>query len=101
MLTGLSPIQGIYKPDPKSPLAYPVAIPNPSIMPKTYFQACGVDPFRDCTLIMEKVWRYAGVPTKLDIYSTMPHVFWVLGLAIEEVAKHETDSENGLLWLLA
>ncbi|KAI0539975.1 hypothetical protein GGR58DRAFT_462680 [Xylaria digitata] len=68
-------IKSIYKPDPISPLAYAVAVPNPSVMPKTYFQACGVDPFRDCTLIMEKVWRDAGVSTKIDVYSDMPHIF--------------------------
>ncbi|GAW21629.1 hypothetical protein ANO14919_111520 [Xylariales sp. No.14919] len=93
-------IKSIYKPAPDSPLAYAVAVPNPSIMPKTYFQACGRDPFRDCTLIMEKVWRDAGVSTKIDVYPDMPHVFWVLGLQIEETVKHEKDSEEGLVWLL-
>ncbi|KAI1108339.1 hypothetical protein F5Y14DRAFT_436633 [Nemania sp. NC0429] len=69
MLTNYAPNRsGIYKPDPNCPLADPVATPNPSVMPKTYFQACGLDPFRNCTLIMEKVWRDAGVRTKLDVY---------------------------------
>lgn len=65
-------------------------------MPKTYFQAYGLD-----TLIMEKVWRDAGARTKLDVYPEMPHVFWVFEFSIEETTKHNTDSEEGLVWLLA
>ncbi|KAI2473661.1 Alpha/Beta hydrolase protein [Annulohypoxylon bovei var. microspora] len=94
-------IKELYKPDPKSPLAYPIAIPDPSIMPRAYFQACGLDPTRDCTLVMEQVWKDAGVQAKLDIYSGMPHVFWALGLpALEQIKKHEADTRDGLLWLL-
>lgn len=92
----------LYKPDPKSPIAYPIAIADPSIMPRTYFQACGLDPTRDCTLVMEQVWKDAGVQTKLDVYPGMPHIFWALGLpAIEQVKKHEADTREGLLWLLS
>ncbi|KAI1383497.1 alpha/beta-hydrolase [Hypoxylon trugodes] len=94
-------IKELYKPDPRSPLAYPVTIPDPSIMPRTYFQACGLDPTRDCTLVMEQVWKDASVPTKLDIYPGVPHVFWALGLpAIEQIKKHELDTRNALSWLL-
>jgi len=93
-------VKGLYKPDANSPLAYIVAVPDPSIMPKTYFQACGVDPLRDCTLILAEVWREAGVSTKIDLYPTMPHVFWVLGLDNDETKTHERDSEEGLRWLL-
>ncbi|KAI8635500.1 Alpha/Beta hydrolase protein [Xylariaceae sp. FL1651] len=94
-------IKSIYKPDSHSPLAYPIGVSDLSVMPKTYFQACGLDPFRDCTLVMEQVWRDAGVPTRLDIYAGMPHVFWVLGLSVEQAKKHEMEAEKGFRWLLS
>ncbi|EMR66847.1 putative lipase 2 protein [Eutypa lata UCREL1] len=94
-------IQRNYKPDPRSHLAFPVAIPDPSIMPKTYFQACGWDIMRDCTLVMEQVWKDASVPTRLNVYPGLPHAFWILGLPIEQTRKFEADVVKGLKWLLS
>ncbi|KAI1088848.1 alpha/beta-hydrolase [Rostrohypoxylon terebratum] len=93
---------GRIKAGSEKPLSYPIAIADPSIMPRTYFQACGRDPTRDCTLVMEQTWRDAGVQTRLDVYASIPHVFWALGLsAMGQVKKHETDTRKGLLWLLS
>lgn len=77
-----------------------MAIPDPSIMPKTYFQACGWDVMRDCTLIIDQVWRDAGVKTRLDVYPGMPHAFWILELPIAQMRKFEEDTVAGLRWLL-
>ncbi|KAL0938694.1 MutS domain V [Colletotrichum truncatum] len=55
-------IRAKYKPDPKSHLAYPIMSPDLGrYMPKTYFQACGMDPLRDCTLIMNETPVRSGV----------------------------------------
>ena len=89
-----------YKPGPRCPRAFPVAMPVPSVMPRTYFQACGWDIMRDCTLVMEQVLRDGGVPTRLDVYPGMPHAFWALGLPITQARKFETDTLAGLRWLL-
>ncbi|KAL0781712.1 hypothetical protein CaCOL14_003047 [Colletotrichum acutatum] len=89
-------IRDMYKPDPRSPVAYPVISPDLSGIPKTYFQACGLDPVRDCTLIMEQVWKDAGIPTKLDVYPGLPHGFWALFPQADFSKKHQRDQKAGL-----
>ncbi|KAF4983776.1 hypothetical protein FZEAL_899 [Fusarium zealandicum] len=65
-------LQSKYKPDQTSPLAFPVAFPSHAGLPKAYFQAYfqayGLDPVRDCSIVLERVYRDDGVPTKMDIY---------------------------------
>ncbi|KAF4455422.1 hypothetical protein F53441_2211 [Fusarium austroafricanum] len=89
-----------YRPDPKSPLAFPIAFPNHAGLPKTYFQACGMDPVRDCSIILEQVYKDEGVPTKIDIYPGLPHAFWAIFPELEISKKRERDAADGLKWLL-
>lgn len=91
----------LYKPDATSPLAYPLASPTHGGLPKTYFQACGLDVVRDCALILEQVYKDSGVPTKLDVYPGLPHGFWALFTDLKISEKHKDDSREGLKWLLA
>ena len=90
----------MYKPDPTSPLAYPIAFPDHSKMPKTYLQVCGLDPARDGGLILEQVWKDCGVEIKTDIYPGLPHCFWATLIHARFTKQHAEDSKNGLAWLL-
>lgn len=47
--------------------------------PATYIAVCGVDPLRDDGIIMYNALKEAGVPTKIDHYVGLPHVFWAFG----------------------
>ncbi|RKL37644.1 hypothetical protein BFJ72_g7729 [Fusarium proliferatum] len=94
-------IHSKYRPDPKSPLAFPVAFPSHAGLPKTYFQACGMDPVRDCSIVLEQIYKDEGVPTKIDIYPGLPHAFWAIFPELEISQKRERDAVEGLKWLLA
>lgn len=46
------------------------------IAAKAYFVVCGWDPRRDEALLFKDLLSEAGLQTKADVYSGLPHGFW-------------------------
>ena len=70
--------------------------------PRVYFQACGMDIFRDDSLIYEDILRSKAVDKRLDIYPGTPDLFWNVFQpgSIPQSTKWEKDAEAGCAWLL-
>lgn len=96
----LTKIEENYKPDPTSRLAYALLHDDHSNLPRTYFQACGMDPSRDDSIIYEEVLRESGVPTRMDMYAGLPHAFWAFLPHLDSTKKYEQDLVDGVAWLL-
>ena len=51
-------------------------------------------------MLYERELRKAGVPTKIEVYSGVPHTFQRVGFAqIGAAAKFKKDAEAGFGWL--
>lgn len=80
-----------------SPLLAPPAVLAASC--PAYFMLCGRDPLRDEGLAYADALMTAGVPVRVNVYSGVPHAFWIF----PELAKTQTalkDMMQGVKWLL-
>lgn len=70
--------------------------------PRAYFQACGMEIYRDDSLILEDILRTNGAETKIDIYPGCPHIFWSVFApgTITQASKWAQDTQKGFEWLL-
>ncbi|KAJ4313401.1 hypothetical protein N0V84_009430 [Fusarium piperis] len=93
-----------YNPDLQSPIFNPWAAGvDLKGFPPVFFQLCGMDPLRDEALIFERHLRKGlGVPTRLNMYSSLPHAFWFMQLpSLESVTKQVAkDYAGGVQWLI-
>ncbi|KAL2833435.1 Alpha/Beta hydrolase protein [Aspergillus cavernicola] len=62
--------------------------------------ACGWDPRRDETLLLEELLRGEGVQTKKFVYSGLPHGFWMTCPDLDESKQWEKDFLEGVSFLL-
>ena len=90
----------LYQPDLSSALYTPFLFRSHVGHPSAYLQACGLDPFRDGTLIYDHLLRKAGTRTKIDIYAGVPHGFWAVFPSLSARRRWAQDTVNGVEWLL-
>ncbi|KKK18798.1 hypothetical protein P175DRAFT_0476567 [Aspergillus ochraceoroseus IBT 24754] len=91
-----------YQPDLASHLWSPFNWPTGHQgLPRTYFQICGMDVLRDEALIYERVLRSeCGVPTRVDLYAGLPHVFYANFPQHRRSGLYLNDTMRGFGWLL-
>ncbi|OHE90911.1 hypothetical protein CORC01_13796 [Colletotrichum orchidophilum] len=98
-------LRAIVQPDMESPLFIPFHFgrigKGHKGLPPAYLQLAGLDPLRDEGLIYERVLREeAGVKTRLDVYSGLPHYFWTNFPLLEKSKTFVEDTIKGVQWLL-
>jgi acetyl esterase/lipase len=82
-----------------SPFNWPGSKPH-SGLPRTYFQICGLDVLRDEGLMYERVLRKDyGIPTKVDLYPGLPHMFVPNFPEHSATKKYPADTLRGFGWL--
>ena len=91
-----------YNPERKSPL-YDILANKKHYgsLPPIYIQVCGMDPFRDEALVLERELRTKyNVKTRLDVYPGLPHAFWSFYPTFPATKKAITDVMDAISWLL-
>ncbi|KAH0565430.1 hypothetical protein GP486_001183 [Trichoglossum hirsutum] len=81
-----------------NPLVSPLLSADLSALPPAYIQICDLDPTRDEALQYERRLADAGVRTKSNVYTGMPHSFWMLP-RISGAADAARDLVLGIEWL--
>lgn len=91
-----------HKADSQSPLFATINDPSGHAdLPPTYFQVCGADPYRDDSMIYERMLREQyKIPTKVDMYKGLPHMFWALIPSLKQSVQWKEDTMDGMQWLL-
>ncbi|KAF7333119.1 Abhydrolase-3 domain-containing protein [Mycena venus] len=72
---------------------------DPTGLPPSYLQICGLDPLRDEGLLYKRLLREQGVLTKLDIYPGVPHGFHAILPGMRAAKKWEEDLRQGIKWV--
>ncbi|KAL2784466.1 Alpha/Beta hydrolase protein [Aspergillus keveii] len=90
-----------YQFDVKSPDFSPFNDPASfSGLPRTYVQACGLDPVRDDAIIYAKTLADHEVECKLDVYPGVPHGFEGQFTTLKSARQYRIDTLANFGWLL-
>ena len=106
----LSPWYGLLKmltaeadlaePDYLSSIFTPFNQNDHSNLPPLYYQACGLDTWRDSAILYKHLLEKAGGAVKLDIYPGLPHTFWAFYPQVSAASKWAHELVSGTKWLL-
>ncbi|ETN38427.1 uncharacterized protein HMPREF1541_06462 [Cyphellophora europaea CBS 101466] len=83
-----------------SPLLTPFHFPSHKDLPPTAVQVAGVDPWRDGGVIYTEELAKAGVPTRLDAYHGLPHIWWTTFSMVSASRTRFDDMVRAYAWLL-
>lgn len=91
-----------HKSDDKSPLFAVFNDPSGHAdLPPAYIQICGADMLRDDAILYERVLREDyNIPTRVDMYAGLPHMFWAVYPTLKKSTQRKTDTVEGVKWLL-
>ena len=89
----------IYRRDRASALSNPLLFESFEGLSRTYLQTCGLDPYRDGSLIYQRRITKAGGEARLDMYEGLPHAFWTVYPELSATKRWLDDSIAGAAWL--
>ncbi|EMD41269.1 hypothetical protein CERSUDRAFT_42664 [Gelatoporia subvermispora B] len=89
-----------YGAPPDDPECSPLLYTSHRNLPPAFIQVTGLDPVRDDALLYGRLLKESDVPTKIEVYPGVPHLFPFWFPTIGQAKKWEEDLEDGLRWLL-
>lgn len=65
-----------------------------------YIAAAGLDPWRDCAIVLAEELEKVGGKARLDVYPGMPHVWWTTFYRLKSTQRWLGNTLDGVRWLL-
>jgi acetyl esterase/lipase len=98
--SGADDLIGLIETPAHSALLTPHHFPSHEGMPPTFIQAAGMDPWRDGGIIYIEELDKMDIPTRLNVYPGLPHVWWGVFPMLKASRQRFEDLHRGVAWLL-